>query len=579
MSIETKNIISEFIQKKLVILILVSFLAIQNLIFQVTFRLNFPYSVDFQDVFVPMYDFIVKGEFTFLVNKGIHVMLFPKLISLPNFYFNSFDVVNLTYVYWIVISLTVFITYLIIKQTDRRLIWTIIPISAFLYSPLTTSGYFMLVMLEWYFPLLGIVSIIYLLNKKNIKTKIFTSSIFLAFFSTFSIVLGVVSWIAGLAILFKSISEKKFENKKWIFLWLTSASLIGFFYMTLTSGMSEPIRTDLLFSYTGFSFITNFISSSFRLKYEFLMILVGSFSIILSIVYGWYFVRKEYLKQYFPWFVLLVTAFSGSIITALGRMQLDNHFGNEPYYSTISQLFQIGLIVLTGKLIIEFNQNPKTLQRKMFVYILIFIILTQMILLIPSYYSGWQRGDYYFNEKMDFINCFSLSPNSNCLERYSTFEDDFLPRINYLIENNLSIFGESLLNNQDEISQKFNNFDHLTEISSINNFESINDDKVTGISQYELDSEIISLKGWFLVDSNSIPENLFLLMDGKPLLENKIFEIQYDSLNNISTSKITWSIFFLSGYVEPGCHSLQLVAVNNYEKINLDNELVICKNS
>ena len=172
MSIETKNIISEFIQKKLVILILVSFLAIQNLIFQVTFRLNFPYSVDFQDVFVPMYDFIVKGEFTFLVNKGIHVMLFPKLISLPNFYFNSFDVVNLTYVYWIVISLTVFITYLIIKQTDRRLIWTIIPISAFLYSPLTTSGYFMLVMLEWYFPLLGIVSIIYLLNKKNIKTKI-----------------------------------------------------------------------------------------------------------------------------------------------------------------------------------------------------------------------------------------------------------------------------------------------------------------------------------------------------------------------------------------------------------------------
>ena len=286
MSIETKNIISEFIQKKLVILILVSFLAIQNLIFQVTFRLNFPYSVDFQDVFVPMYDFIVKGEFTFLVNKGIHVILFPKLISLPNFYLNSFDVVNLTYVYWITISLTVFITYLIIKQTDRRLIWTIIPISAFLYSPLTTSGYFMLVMLEWYFPLLGIVSIIYLLNKENIKTKIFTSSIFLAFFSTFSIVLGVVSWIAGLTILFKSISEKKFENKKWIFLWIISASLIGFFYMTLTSGMSEPMRTDLLFSYTGFSFITNFISSSFRLKYELLMILVGSFSIILSIVFG-----------------------------------------------------------------------------------------------------------------------------------------------------------------------------------------------------------------------------------------------------------------------------------------------------
>ena len=576
-----KHITSHFglSAKNYIIFILVGFFAIQNLAFQIIFRLNFPYSIDFTDVFSPVFDQIVKGEFSLFINKGIHIILFPKLISYPNFYLNSFDVVNLTYVYWIVTSITLFVMYLMIRQTDKRLFWTLIPISAFLYSPLTSSGYYMVGMLAWYFPMLGITSIIYIFNRKIINLKFFASGVSLAIFSTFSILLGVVSWIAGITMLFKSISEKKFENKKWIFLWLVSSSLIGFFYMTLTSGMVEPIHVDLLFSYTGFSFISNFIASSFRLKYDFIMVLVGSFSIFLSILYVWYFASKEYFKQYFPWFTLVFVAFSGSIITAIGRMQLDNHLGNEPYYSTISQLFQIGLIVLTGKLIIEFNQNPKTLQRKMFVYILIFIILTQMILLIPSYYSGWQRGDYYFNEKMDFINCFSLSPNSNCLERYSTFEDDFLPRINYLIENNLSIFGESLLNNQDEISQKFNNFDHLTEISSINNFESINEDKVTGISQYELDSEIISLKGWFLVDSNSIPENLFLLMDGKPLLENKIFEIQYDSLNNISTSKITWSIFFLSGYVEPGCHSLQLVAVNNYEKINLDNELVICKNS
>ncbi len=66
-----------------------------------------------------------------------------------------------------------------------------------------------------------------------------------------------------------------------------------------------------------------------------------------------------------------------------------------------------------------------------------------MLLLIPSYYSGWERGEYYFNEKMDFVNCFSLSPNSDCLENYSTYEDDFLPMINYLIENKLSIFSEN----------------------------------------------------------------------------------------------------------------------------------------
>ena len=577
-----KHITSHFglSAKNYIIFILVGFFAIQNLAFQIIFRLNFPYSIDFSDVFSPVFDQIVKGEFSLFINKGIHIILFPKLISYPNFYLNSFDVVNLTYVYWIVTSITLFVMYLMIRQTDKRLFWTLIPISAFLYSPLTSSGYYMVAMLAWYFPMLGITSIIYIFNRKIINLKFFTSGVSLAIFSTFSILLGVVSWIAGIAILLKAVSEKRLENQKWIFLWIISSSIVGFCYLLLISGTTgDETHLEVLFSFTGFSFISNFIASSFRLKYEILMFLAGTFSLAISIFYFWIICKKNLLKQYFPWFVLLFSAFCGSIITTLGRAHLEDHLGNEPYYSTISQFFQIGLIVITGKLILEFNQNPKTLQRKMFVYILIFIILTQMILLIPSYYSGWQRGDYYFNEKMDFINCFSLSPNSNCLERYSTFQDDFLPRINYLIENNLSIFGESLLNNQDEISQKFNNFDHLTEISSFNNFESINDDKVTGISQYELDSEIISLKGWFLVDSNSIPENLFLLMDGKPLLENKIFEIQYDSLNNISTSKITWSIFFLSGYVEPGCHSLQLVAVNNYEKINLDNELVICKNS
>ncbi len=416
MSIESKNTISQLKHNRFLVFSLVTLLAIQNLIFQITFKLNFPYSVDFTDIFTPMFDFIVNGEFTFFINKGIHVMFFPKLISLPNLYFNSFDVVNLTYVYWIVMSLSIFFIYLIIKQTDRRLIWTIIPISAFIYNPLTTSGYFMLVMLEWYFPLLGIVSIIYLLNKKTIKTKIFASSIGLAIFSTFSILLGVVSWIAGLTILLKSLTEKKLYNKKWILLWISSSTIIGFLYMQLTSGLSEPTRLDLLFSFTGFSFIANFLASSFRLKYDILMLVVGSFSILISFFYIWYFIKKDYLKQYFPWFVMLFTAFTGSIITALGRMQLEDHIGNEPYYSTISQLFQIGLILLTAKILLEYRLNSKTRKQKIIIVLLLTLIISQMILLVPSYYSGWQRGEYYFNEKSEFVTCFSLHPDKKCLE-------------------------------------------------------------------------------------------------------------------------------------------------------------------
>ena len=135
-----------------------------------------------------------------------------------------------------------------------------------------------------------------------------------------------------------------------------------------------------------------------------------------------------------------------------------------------------------------------------------------------------------------------------------------------------------IINQENTFSQKFNNFEHFTELSSINNLESINDDEVINMSKYELDSEIVSLNGWFQVDSNYIPESLFLIIDGKPLLENTTFEVKSNSSDNLST-KISWSIFFLSGYLESGCHSLQFVAVTSNEKINLDDEFIICKNN
>ena len=205
-----------------------------------------------------------------------------------------------------------------------------------------------------------------------------------------------------------------------------------------------------------------------------------------------------------------------------------------------------------------------------------------MLLLIPSYYSSYVRGEHYLNEKTYFTNCFSLYPNPDCLERMlhwdSNHDDNFLPMINYLIENDLSLFGESRLNNEDELLKKFQNFDHLPQISSINNFEYINENKIIDTSRYVLDSEILSMNGWFLIDSNSIPKNLFLLLDEKPILENETFEIEYDSKND-SKTKISWSVFFLSGYLEIGCHEIHLVGITEHEKINLENTLVVCKNS
>jgi len=443
---------------------------------------------------------------------------------------------------------------------------------------LTTSGYFSIALLAWYFPMLGITAIIYFFNKKIINSKIFASGIFFAVFSTFSIVLGVISWITGIIMLVKSISEKKLENKKWILLWISSIIITGFIYMNLTSGLSESTSLGLLFSSTGFTFITNFLASSFRLKYEFLMIIVGSLSIILSFVYVIYFIKKDYFKQYFPWFVLLFTSFCGSIITALGRMHLDNHLGNEPYYSTISQLFQIGLIVLTGKIILDFKlNNSKTIKRKIILTMLILLLVSQMIILIPSYYSGWERGQYYFDEKTEFVNCFSLSPQIDCLEKYPTYSDNYLPMINHLIENKLSIFSEPYLFNESEYLQKFSSLSDISNKKLINNSVSINDEPIKNNQTYDLTQNLVKIDGWFSAESNSIPETLILLVDDKPLLENHDFKFTKNNTELSNQVTVSWSIFFLSGYIESGCHLIHFEGIIDDEKILLDNQFTLCK--
>ena len=153
-------------KQKLFIFLPVLFLALHNLFFLATFEINFPYSVDFTDEFFPAFNFLINNEFTLLLSKGVHLIFFPKLISASILYITNFDITILYYLQWVVVSISVYIFYLILNQTEKKILWTIVPISAFLYSPLTSSGYWGIALLAWYFPMLGILATVYFLNKK-----------------------------------------------------------------------------------------------------------------------------------------------------------------------------------------------------------------------------------------------------------------------------------------------------------------------------------------------------------------------------------------------------------------------------
>ena len=42
--------------------------------------------------------------------------------------------------------------------------------------------------------------------------------------------------------------------------------------------------------------------------------------------------------------------------------------------------------------------------------------------------------------------------------------------------------------------------------------------------------------------------------------------------------KFDWSAIFLSGYLDSGCHSLQIIGISDNEKILLEDQMNICKN-
>ena len=582
MSTEQENSQTSHLKTKIIILGSVSFLALQNFLSVFLYKLNFPYSVDYTDIFVPVYNFLVNGENLFFINKNIHVILFPKIIALPNFYFNSFDVVNISYLIWFFISLTVFFLYLILKQTDKKLVWAIIPISAFLYNPLTTHNSYSMAMLSWFIPMFGLTLIVYLLNKKTINYKIFASSISIAILSTFSILLGVVTWIIGFFMLLKLFTEKKAKSKKWLPLWIISTILVGISYFSLiTSHDPSYVQLNTILSYKTFSFVTNFLASSFRLKYQFLMILVGAASLILSGIFIFYLQKKNCLKNYFPWIAFLITTFLAANITALGRMNLDGHLGNEPFYSTISQFFQIGLLVLCFKIILDLYNKPKTPRQNIIFYLLILLIISQMFLLVPSYYAGWQRAEYYFEERMIDLNCFSLKPIQKCIETHFdnniiNERSEILSSINYMIENNQSIFSEKEFEKVNyETLQIFSNYPQPTQTKTIGQITNINDRIFMPENNYNLKDVFLKIDGTTSDSNYKNIEKIYLKIDNELLIEYNDFQIL--EYNHNDPSIVNWTIFIISGYIPQDCNALNIYVTQN-EKINsLVDEITICK--
>ena len=581
-------------RKKIIIFLATSFFAIHTLIFILMFRLNFPYGDDGQ-AFSFAYEYLATGSLdglfgiTAISAYASHLIYSVKLLALPNLIFNSFDVVNYYYLQFVIMSLTVLFLFLILKKTNKRLYWVIIPISAFIYCPIYNTGYFIFSSLMWLLVTLCVVLTVFLLNREKITHSIFLSAISVAVFSTFLNLIGIVAWLTGFISLLKKDGKRKIIKKKYLAAWIFATLVVGLIFLSLTKSSLETYW-EQFFSIEGLSFVTTYLATSYRFGTENIVYskIIGIITLILSGYLFYYFIRiKKNVQESYPWLLLILISIISGIIIAIGRME--GHDGNESFYKAVSQFSQIGILVLVSMLMLEIKKNRPKKFANIKLCICIVIIVSQMVFLVPSYYASWVKGEHYYEVKTAYVDCYSLTHGTECLkapEFSGTLEPPFeLNRMyitNFWLENKLSIFGEESFNQQnrddlkyfEDVLKKNPNYElGVGEIQKVN-------DRIVLEDTVVMKEEFIKIEGWMLDKDRNQLDSLFVIIDDIPFLKYDDFvsmDSKEYSVNETRNNNSKWIITFLSGYLELGCHDISFVGLHNETLFHLDQKIILCK--
>ena len=578
---------------KILILLGVAFFAIHTLVFVSNYAMNFPWGDDFTYMRFS-YELFTFDEFPinqFLDASGDNHLSFSiKLITLPNLIFNSFDLINLYYLQWVLMSSTLFFIYLTIKNTNKKSLWTLIPISASLFCPIFIVGYWVFATNIWLFPALCISIIVYLFSRQKLSWPIFSIGVFLAIFSTFFNLIGTVVWITGLFFIRKN-HNNKFYNVKFIIPWIGGMLFSGFTILSFT-GTSSQISFSKLFSIDALGFFFAYLSTSYRFGVDNIILshVVGCATIIIVSYFLYYFfkTKNNFDSNIFPWFLLIFISIIAGIVITLGRVDL-GHDGTQSFYKTISAFSQIGIIVLISIIMTNLNKNKlKTNYYKFKIGILLSIIILQMIFLIPSYYAGWEKAEHYYGQKLLNQNCYSLSHGNECLTASAPgltapYERGVLDIFNFWLENNYSFFSDKNFNKQNTNDMlEFQDFlnSSPTKIITSGKIEKLNNQKII-TEIIDIENQFIKLEGWILDSESNTLDSIYLMIDSKPFLKyDDLYEVDIQNRSDMLINEETatgWTITFLAGYIDEGCHTISILGKSDNSLFELDQDLLVCK--
>ena len=183
------------------------------------------------------------------------------------------------------------------------------------------------------------------------------------------------------------------------------------------------------------------------------------------------------------------------------------------------------------------------------------------------------------------MDCYSLSNDPTCLKSGGPLNSSHDNKLfNYFLKNDVSFFGDNNFNSKNE--QDIKVFKTILSESSqstigFSEIESINDSSVSENETFWVEKPLVVINGWSLDENEKELDSIYLIVNDEPFLKFDEFYPRNDIAKNLGIDmdlNSGWSISFLSGYLEETCQLVTLVGLKDDKKIELKNQIELCKN-
>lgn len=364
-----------------------------------------------------------------------HRFLCPRIIFQILAQLTAWNIKAEMVVSWLICLLNLWLLWLLLKQTNSKIEWLLLPISCFVFS----IGQWENILWGWqistYLVVTGILGTIYFLTKITHSNRYIFLSILLGLLASFSHNTGLLLWPLGALQIWLNKDDMPVKKKPLLIWALTGICVFILYYfnyrpyLSLKTPFYNPLAfLQFMFAVLGGGIGAGKLTISTSAGIFIFIIFILSFFLLKKI-------DKTYIHQYMPWFILGLFSIISSVAITMGRAEFGIEQSIASRYITLSSLLIISTIVLFVN-VIKATKNILLTKEERFLVPIVSIIFFIAIIIgfLTTSLWGWRcaKNVYLFRKKAavylqqfefapDNVLKIFLHPNPNLVREWASF--------------------------------------------------------------------------------------------------------------------------------------------------------------